>query len=73
MRDEDAQKLITRWKSECIYIYSTPSIPTTETTHGISEENVCEEDFEETQKNEAQSGEEAREEKSEKATREEAR
>ena len=38
-RDEDAQKFITRWKFRSFYIYSTPSIPTTETTHGLYEES----------------------------------
>jgi hypothetical protein len=43
-RDEDAHQLITCWKSGSFYIYSTPSIPTTETTHGFCEENVIEEE-----------------------------
>jgi hypothetical protein len=38
LRDKDAQKLITLWKFRSIYIYSTRSNPTTETTHGICEE-----------------------------------
>jgi hypothetical protein len=42
-RDEDAHQLITCWKSGLFYIYSTPSIPTTETTHGFYEENTIEE------------------------------
>ena len=43
-RDENAQRLITCWKSGSFYIYSTPSIPTTETTHGFYEENTIEEE-----------------------------
>jgi hypothetical protein len=35
-----------RWKFGSIYIYSTPSIPTTETTHGLYEESVIEEEGE---------------------------
>ena len=65
LRDKDAQKLITLWKFESIYIYSTPSIPTTETTHGISQEDV-----EKAQQEAAQGGEEASEAQSEKARQE---
>jgi hypothetical protein len=54
LREKDAQKPITLWKFKLIYIYSTPSIPTTETTHGIYEENV-----EEAQQEKAQGCEEA--------------
>jgi hypothetical protein len=42
-RDDDAHELITCWKFGSFYIYSTPSIPTTETTHGFYEENFIEE------------------------------
>jgi hypothetical protein len=63
LRDKDAQKLITLWKFRSIYIYSTPSIPTTETTHGIYEEDVGEK----AQQEAAQSCEEASEAQSEEA------
>jgi hypothetical protein len=45
-RDCDAHELITCWKSGSFYIYSTPSIPTTETTHGFCEEGVIEKEGE---------------------------
>jgi hypothetical protein len=76
--DEDAQKLITRWKFGTIYIYSTPSIPTTETTHGFCEEKFDEEAVDEAPQQEApQSRQETREaqrkEASRQATREASR
>jgi hypothetical protein len=61
-RDKDAQKLITLWKFWSFYIYSTPSIPTTETTHGLYEEDFDEKSV--PQEIAAQGGEEAREEES---------
>jgi hypothetical protein len=68
-RDKDAQKLLTRWKFGTIYIYSTPSIPTTETTHGFCEEKFDEEAVDEATQQASQSREETREAQREKASR----
>jgi hypothetical protein len=62
-QDEDAQKLITLWKFWPFYIYSAPSIPTTETTHGLYEEDFDEEDVYQAQEIAAQGSEETGEEK----------
>ena len=53
-----------------IYIYSTPSIPTTETTHGLYEESVIEKEVIAPQESEAQSGEASGKAQSEKAREE---
>jgi len=68
-RDEDAQKTITRWKFGTIYIYSTPSIPTTETTHGFCEEKFDEEAVYQATQIATQGSEETREAQSEEAPR----
>jgi hypothetical protein len=73
LRDEDAQKFITRWKFGTIYIYSAPSIPTTETTHGLYEEEFSEEIEEPTQEIAPQGCEEAGEEACEEAPRQKTR
>jgi hypothetical protein len=70
---KDAQKSITRWKFGTIYIYSTPSIPTTETTHGLYEEEFSEKIVYQTQEIASQGSEEAGQEAREKARRQEAR